>query len=742
MTATLPQFVRDLLASPPHRGGGLNLWFFKVARVLWPYRDFNEIVNLLRAAAAGEPIKAGEIERAVERSKATAWKPGQPSSVVRPAWPPVNREQREAIIRDGGGLVDLWENSPVRIEDSETHTEELIDALFPGDPLLCCGKSNSKFATRSRDEWRGKLSKLSLIVPSPMTARSGLTQDGKQSPHSLANTGSRRYLIVEFDQGDVDQHAALLLHLATSGAPMSLVVHSGSKSLHGWFYCLRQPEEKLRRFFRYAVSLGADHATWCRSQFCRMPGWTARQRKTANGFLFPPGDNPMRTQLDAAWTDGTEGEWPSPLSVVGEPETETAVDDFPKPLREVAFHGLAGDIVRRIEPHTEADRGALLIQVLTSFGNVIGRAPHATADGSRYGVNLFAVLVGETSKLRKGTSWAHVRRIFARADEQWAQDCTANGLSSGEGVIWAVRDPISKTAKGKTEIVDAGISDKRLCVIEGEYANVLKVMAREGNTLSPVIRSAWDNGTLRSMTKNSPARAIGAHVSIIGQITKDELRRLLTETESANGFANRFLFLAVRRSKCLPEGGRIDSENLNDLVRRLHDAIVFARQAGEVTRDEDARNLWRLCYDELSAGKTGLLGAITARAEAQVLRLSVNYALLDCSTKISVNHHRAALALWNYAERSARWIFGTATGDPNADRILSALRAAGKEGLTRTDITHGIFQRNIRPAVLDSALRLLVATGAAKPAKIDTGGRKAERWIAAEHLPLRQKRQN
>jgi hypothetical protein len=121
--STLPQFVRDLLASPPERGGGLNLWLYRVARVLHPYRDSNEIINLLRAATAGEPIKHGEIERAVERSKAAAWKPGEPCRAPVPAWPTVNQEQRAAIVRDGGGLVDLWEVSPVRFEDNTAHTE-------------------------------------------------------------------------------------------------------------------------------------------------------------------------------------------------------------------------------------------------------------------------------------------------------------------------------------------------------------------------------------------------------------------------------------------------------------------------------------------------------------------------------------------------------------------------------------------------------------------------------------------
>ena len=73
--ARLPQFVRDLLASPPQRGGGLNSWFYRVARVLHPYRTPAEIIATLTAATAGEPVKPGEIERAVGNSAAAAWKP-------------------------------------------------------------------------------------------------------------------------------------------------------------------------------------------------------------------------------------------------------------------------------------------------------------------------------------------------------------------------------------------------------------------------------------------------------------------------------------------------------------------------------------------------------------------------------------------------------------------------------------------------------------------------------------------
>ena len=403
--------------------------------------------------------------------------------------------------------------------------------------------------------------------------------------------------------------------------------------------------------------------------------------------------------------------------------------EYPAPPGQAAYHGLAGDIVRRIEPHTEADSAALLIQTLTAFGSVIGRNAHALADASRHAGNLFAVLVGETSKARKGTAWAHVRRLFKSADAGWAQDCIVNGLSSGEGVIWAVRDPITKSSENGTEIVDAGIADKRLCVVEGEFANVLKVMTREGNTLSPVIRAAWDSGNLRSLTKNSPARATGAHVSIIGHITKGELRRLLTETESANGFANRFLPLAARRSKCLPEGGNIGSDSMNDLVARLQKAIEFARYAGEVARSDEARSLWARIYPKLSEGKPGLLGAITARAEAQVLRLSVTYALLDSSSKVEVQHLNAALALWDYCEGSAAWAFEMGTSNKNADKILSALKAAGRNGMTKWEITANVFNRNATKHEIDEALRLLHHLKLASPKLEKTGGRSAERWF-------------
>jgi len=274
VTKNLPPFLTDLLAAPPRAGEGVHAWLYRVARQLHAHLPAVEIVALLesRVQGCGRHVSRQEIADAVKNSLACAWQPSGNAAPVQSMskWPKVNQEQRAAIIRDGGGLVELWEASRVRIEDNEQHTEQIIDRIFPGNPLLCCGKSSSVFDTKPREDWRGELSAQQLIVPSPMSAVTGLTKDGRESKHTLANTGARRFLICEFDTNTPDEHAALLLHLGTF-APLVCAVHSGGKSLHGWFYVHGQPDAKVERFFCYAVTLGADRATWTRSQFVRMP---------------------------------------------------------------------------------------------------------------------------------------------------------------------------------------------------------------------------------------------------------------------------------------------------------------------------------------------------------------------------------------------------------------------------------------------------------------------------------------
>jgi hypothetical protein len=411
---------------------------------------------------------------------------------------------------------------------------------------------------------------------------------------------------------------------------------------------------------------------------------------------------------------------------------------WPEPLAPEAFYGLAGDYVRTIEPHTESDPAAILLQFLVAFGNVIGGSAHFMVEADRHRGNLFVVLVGETSKGRKGTSWGQVRRIFGQVDSAWGVQRVIEGLSSGEGLIWAVRDPIfkqeaireGKTVTGYQDVqVDPGIADKRLLVVESEFTSVLRTMNREGNTLSATIRKAWDDGVLRVLTKNSPATATRSHISIIAHVTREDLRRDLSRTDAANGFGNRFLWACVRRSKALPEGGNLRDSGLALLAGRISRATEYASRAGRLTWTQEALGAWREVYKELSEGKPGLFGALTSRAEAQVLRLACLYALLDGATAIRPEHLLAALGIWGFCETSARHIFGDATGDPVSDRILEALRSAA-DGLTRTDI-RDLFGRNRAEHEIGRALEMLRSRGRVACQVFKTGGRPLEKWLLA-----------
>jgi hypothetical protein len=414
--------------------------------------------------------------------------------------------------------------------------------------------------------------------------------------------------------------------------------------------------------------------------------------------------------LDQAPSDPATGQ---PASI-----TLAAPAGWPEPPAADAYHGLPGAIVAKIAPHTEADPVAILAQLLVCCGALIGRGPHFQVEATVHHPHEFVILVGDSAKARKGSSFDHVARLLSEADPAFPSRLTT-GLSSGEGLIWAVRDPQGQ---------DPGAPDKRLLVAEPEFASVLKATAREISTLSPTLRSAWDGRPLALLTRTAPARATEAHISIIGHITGSELRHHTTRVELANGFLNRFLLVAVRRVRLLPEGGEPDPLKRSGLVRYLASALKHAHTVGRLTLDPAARELWWHAYPQLTQPGDGLAGAICARAEAHTIRLALIYALLDGEAQIKEEHLRAALALWDYAARSANWALAQATGDPLAEQIHAALLRS-PDGLTRTQISH-LLHRNLPAQQLTRALDALDATGRAQQRKIATAGRPTELWTA------------
>ncbi len=466
------------------------------------------------------------------------------------------------------------------------------------------------------------------------------------------------------------------------------------------------------------TSLFYDEAS--KSVACLKKPTACSYSEILKAFNLPSGNLPSRENHDKQNADFENG--------------ETKLKPFPVP-GEKCFHGLAGDFVRLIEPHTEASVMALLAQFLVYFGNIIGRAAHFKIEGDKHYTNLFCVLIGNTASGRKGTSLGRVKQIFEGIDAHHEKECLASGLASGEGLLYRVRDAQYTQKKNKDTkeiedvLFDGGVSDKRLLTTEGEFAQVLRVQGREGNTLSTYIRNLWDSGTAQSMTKNSPLKTTDAHVSIIGHITRDELLITLTEVESANGYANRFLFFAVERDKLLPFGSDFSSVEIGRLQDNISEAIEFAKEKGAMNFSIEASELWASVYERLETSRFGYLAKLTQRASPYVRRISLIYALLDKSSLIEKPHLEAALAVWQYSEDSARYVFGERLNNPTAEKILTELKTRSADGMARSEIRN-FFDRHISNEKLNAALAVLLENKLAEPKKQETKGRSKEIWFA------------
>jgi hypothetical protein len=411
--------------------------------------------------------------------------------------------------------------------------------------------------------------------------------------------------------------------------------------------------------------------------------------------------------------------------------SEDVNDLWPVPAPEI-FHGIAGEIVRAADPHTEGDPVAVMLSLLIGFGNAIGRGPHWSVSGTKHFMSLFGVTVGPTGSGRKGTAWGTAKFFLRDLDPDWAESRTPGGLASGEGLIYHVRDETRKVNKDGEEVVDdPGVRDKRLFAVESEFSRTLKNMSGEKSTLSDMIRKVWDcDEKLSNLTKNSPNVATGAHVSLIGHVTMADLQKHLSSTDSANGFGNRFLWICARKSKSLPDGGNLEGLDWSRLRARFADAYRFARDVGRMGFDPEAAAIWRGVYEDLGAGRAGLLGAILSRAEPQVKRIACVYALLDRSADVRAEHLRAALALWEYAEASAKYIFGESHGDARAEKLIAALRDA-PDGLKRSQISIDVFGRNLAKDALAKVLQDLLSAGLIHRVTRGEGrGRPAEIWLA------------
>lgn len=370
----------------------------------------------------------------------------------------------------------------------------------------------------------------------------------------------------------------------------------------------------------------------------------------------------LRTRFERAWKD-TPARLGDPQIEVLDPLELPALQpvtplDWPAEPEPAAYHGVLGDIVRTVAPVTEADPVAILGSLLAAVGACMGHW-RTIYQGSTQAANLFVALVGDSSTGRKGTAASIARDVMTAAYPAWDKLVVA-GLGSGEGLI------------GHLKRVEE--TEHRALVLESEFGRLLTVMAREGSTLSPVVRDAWDGAPMGRFLAREQSLVTWHHVAIAAHVTSVELRQKLSNTDAANGFGNRFMWLAVRRTRLVPFPESPKALVL-PYVDSLHRAIEEAQTPADLRWSPLAADRWESLYAASSGRRRpGILGSLMARSEAQITRLALLYALLDRSSEVGAEHLEAAEAMWAYAERSVLHIFGSSTGNRHADALLQYLK--------------------------------------------------------------------
>lgn len=397
---------------------------------------------------------------------------------------------------------------------------------------------------------------------------------------------------------------------------------------------------------------------------------------------------------------------------------------YPAPqLDAAALYGLAGKIIRCLDPLVEATPIGMLLELLCAFGNAGGPASYALVGDDKHPARLFVCLVGPTSTGGKGNADAAIRPFIRGMDCDWFAAARASGFGSGEGII-------ARLCGAHT--TDAEPIEKRLLIYEPEFSRMLALNKRDGATLSMRLRQLWDDGLVQDILRGKSVLVEDAHVSVIGHVTPRELCARLPETDISGGYANRFLFPYVRSDKRIPSPEELDPAIVGAFAKELSASLAFARVGRVMRRSPAADALWDKLY-KLHASDD-MVGEVIARSDAQRLRLSVAYALLDQSATIEPRHVLAAEAVVRYCVNSAAYIFAEHDDAEDVSRLIQAAREVHPGGLTGAEC-HAVFANNLDSERLEALKRTLVARGLASiKAGPPTGGRRSSLFYANERI--------
>ena len=408
------------------------------------------------------------------------------------------------------------------------------------------------------------------------------------------------------------------------------------------------------------------------------------------------------------------------------------------------LYGLIGDVARAGSDGTETNANAIAANFMVYLSCAIGRGVYLPIGNTRHHARLFCLHIGRSGRGRKGDAVSLVLRIdqaLRAMDATFAPQVHRGGLSTREGLAALIHDGYRQ---GRQEV--PAIEDKRLWVVESEFANVLHQGRRDGNTLSAALRDCWDGIELKPATKSNRLYASDPHVCLSGAISPGELTGLISTRELTNGFANRFLMIWAERTRILPFPKETPQATVEFLAAHTRKVLAFARADQHGQREHLRMELspqaqWH--YSQLYRGELnsefgdGMVGALLERRAPMLLRLAMLMALTDLQVRIDVQHIDAAMAWIRHATASVRFVFVSAAEEAKlaqvlglSNRVLTFLRERGQA--TRSQISTDCFRGKVPKARLDASLEQLLA---ATPPKISVEW--VERSDGAPGAPLR-----
>ena len=425
-------------------------------------------------------------------------------------------------------------------------------------------------------------------------------------------------------------------------------------------------------------------------------------------------------------------------------EPLTALHRNPPEPDSACLHGLIGEVARAGSEDSEVNAVAIAANFMAYLSCAVGRGVYLPIGNTRHHPRLFCLHIGRSGRGRKGDALSLVLRIdqaLREMDAAFAPQIHRGGLSSREGLVALMHDGYRQ---GRQEVPP--IEDKRLWVVETEFANVLHQGRRDGNTLSAALRDCWDGVDLKPATKSNRLYASDPHVCLSGAISPGELTTLMSNRELTNGFANRFLMIWAERTRILPFPKETPEAVVGDLARRALEVLAFVHADRcapheHVRMELSAQAQWR--YAQLYRGELnddlgdGVLSALLERRAPMLLRLAMLMALCDLQTRVDVQHLDAAMAWIRHATASARFVFVSAAEEVMlarvrdlSIRVLAFLRERGQA--SRSQISAECFRGKVPKVWIDACLEHLLAS---TPPRIRM--RQIERASTAPGAPTR-----